>query len=134
MDKLHTLKAFRQAAYDGFTRAQDAFFELGDAIITTESAPSFAYLSLAPVFRRQYRTLNKESRPETNLRHHAFMYTGAPPFRPHLRTPNVATPWLVLLHPAPSIDCTRTKLPSIYLNTGESSVCLQGIRHRQPMI
>ncbi len=122
MDKLHTLKAFRQAAYDGFTRVQDAFFELGDAIITTESAPSFAYLSLAPVFQRQYRTLN------------AFMYTGAPPFHPHLRTPNVATPCLVLLHPAPSIDCTRTRLPSTYLNTGESSVCLQGIRHRQPMI
>ena len=62
------------------------------------------------------------------------VYTGAPPFHPHLRTPNVATPCLVLLHPAPSIDCTRTRLPSTYLNTGESSVCLQGIRHRQPMI
>ena len=57
MDNLHTLKAFRQAAYDCFTRAQDAFFELGDAIMTTEAAPSFAYLSLSPVFRRQWPSL-----------------------------------------------------------------------------
>ncbi len=57
MDNLHNLAAFRQAAYDCFTRAQDAFFELGDAIITTEAAPSFAYLSLAPVFRRAWPSL-----------------------------------------------------------------------------
>jgi len=57
MDNLHTLAAFRQAAYDCFTRAQDAFFELADAIMTTEAAPSFAYLSLAPVFRRAWPSL-----------------------------------------------------------------------------
>lgn len=57
MDNLHRLAAFRQDAYDCFTRAQDAFFELSDAIMTTEAAPSFAHLSLAPVFRRRWPSL-----------------------------------------------------------------------------
>ncbi|MEE9296287.1 MAG: NF041680 family putative transposase [Phycisphaerae bacterium] len=54
MDKLNTLTAFRQAAYDCFTQAQDALFELTDAIMLTPAANSFVELSLSPVFRRKW--------------------------------------------------------------------------------
>lgn len=54
MDNLNTLTAFRQAAYDCFTQAQDALFELTDAIMLTPAANSFVELSLSPVFRRRW--------------------------------------------------------------------------------
>lgn len=57
MDKLSTLTTFRQAAYDCFTQAQDALFELTDAIMLTPAANSFVELSLSPVFRRKWSSL-----------------------------------------------------------------------------
>ncbi len=54
MDNLNTLTAFRQAAYDCFTQAQDALFELTDAIMLTPAANSFVELALSPVFRRRW--------------------------------------------------------------------------------
>lgn len=51
---LNTLKAFRQAAYQGWGNARDALWELSDAVLVTPAPPSFAHLSLAPVFRRRW--------------------------------------------------------------------------------
>jgi hypothetical protein len=45
---------FRQAAYDQLGAARDALFELGDAIIDTPAANSFAELSCSKRFRRQW--------------------------------------------------------------------------------
>jgi hypothetical protein len=45
---------FRQAAYDQLGAARDALFELGDAIIDTPAATSFAELSCSKRFRRQW--------------------------------------------------------------------------------
>ena len=43
---------FRQAAYACLGRAKDAFFELGDAVLSTPAANSFAELSCSQHFRR----------------------------------------------------------------------------------
>ena len=48
------LRRFRQQAYDLFTHGKDAFFELLDAVVQTPHAGSFAELSLAPAFTRQW--------------------------------------------------------------------------------
>ena len=48
------LIAFRQAAYGCLGAAQDALFELADAVLLTPSATSFAALSLCPAFRRRW--------------------------------------------------------------------------------
>ena len=48
------LRRFRQQAYNLFTHSQDAFFELLDAVVQTPHAGSFAELSLAPAFTRQW--------------------------------------------------------------------------------
>ena len=48
------LRRFRQQAYQLFTRGKDAFFELLDAVVQTPHADSFAELSLAPAFTRQW--------------------------------------------------------------------------------
>jgi hypothetical protein len=53
------LRAFRQHAHQLFQHRRDAFFELLDAVIQTPSARSFAELSLAPAFRRQWHSLYK---------------------------------------------------------------------------
>lgn len=53
------LRAFRQQAYQLFQHRRDAFFELLDAVLQTPSARSFAELSLAPAFRRQWHSLYK---------------------------------------------------------------------------
>ena len=68
MNNLLQLHAFRQALYQTIGPARDALFELGDAVLTTPKAPSFAHLSLWPLFRRQC-----SMRPST---------TAAPTHRP----------------------------------------------------
>jgi len=52
---LTTLKTFRQTVYEsGLGKARDALFELGDAVLLTSSANSFAEFSLQPSFRRRW--------------------------------------------------------------------------------
>lgn len=63
-DKLLT---FRQTAYECLGRAQDAMFELGDAILSSPSVNSFAELSCSPLFRRQWPSVYEalqDSRPQ----------------------------------------------------------------------
>ncbi len=49
---LNTLKTFRQTVYEsGFGKTRDALFELGDAVLLTPRAKSFAEFSLQPSFR-----------------------------------------------------------------------------------
>ncbi|MCC3501211.1 MAG: hypothetical protein JGK38_32385 [Microcoleus sp. PH2017_15_JOR_U_A] len=45
---------FRQAAYDLLVKANDATFELMDAVMTTPNASSLAEFSLNPLFNRQW--------------------------------------------------------------------------------
>ncbi len=51
------LKAFPQEAYQHLTRAQDATFELTDAVLLTRDAYCLADLSLSPVFRRAWSSI-----------------------------------------------------------------------------
>ena len=48
------LQEFRQAIYNNLRKAQDATFELMDALLLTRTAQSLADLSLSFVFRRQW--------------------------------------------------------------------------------
>ncbi|MEG5054987.1 MULTISPECIES: transposase [unclassified Microcoleus] len=48
------LQQFRQAIYKNLCKAQDATFELMDALLLTRKAQSLADLSLSCVFRRQW--------------------------------------------------------------------------------
>lgn len=67
MNNVLRLQAFRQALYEAFGPARDALFELCDAVLTTPSAASFAHLSLAPLFRRQWPSLYEaieDARPD----------------------------------------------------------------------
>lgn len=57
MTKLLQLHHFRQTLYDQLGPARDALFELCDAVLTTPKPPSFAHLSLSPLFRRQWPSL-----------------------------------------------------------------------------
>lgn len=57
MNKLLPLQRFRQDLYESLGPARDALFELTDAVLTTPAAPSFAHLSLAPLFRRRWPSL-----------------------------------------------------------------------------
>ncbi len=49
---LHELQAFRSKLYGCCTRRRHALFELVDALLTADSVPSLAYLSLEPIHRR----------------------------------------------------------------------------------
>jgi DDE superfamily endonuclease len=49
---LEVLEGFRDALYGCATRRADAWFELGDALLTTDRLLSLPYLSLDPVHRR----------------------------------------------------------------------------------
>ena len=49
---LQELQAFRSKLYDCCTRRRDALFELVDALLTADSIPSLAVLSLEPSHRR----------------------------------------------------------------------------------
>lgn len=53
-EHFNKLKQFRQAAYPLLGNAKDALFELGDAVLQMRTIQSFAELSCAPVFRRQW--------------------------------------------------------------------------------
>jgi hypothetical protein len=53
-ENLNRLAAFRQAAYTALGQARDAVFELGDAVLLTVHANSFAEFSLSRAFRRQW--------------------------------------------------------------------------------
>ncbi len=52
MNVVTQLQQFRQAIYKNLCRAQDATFELIDALLLTIQAQSLADLSLSCVFRR----------------------------------------------------------------------------------
>jgi len=55
MKQFNSLIKFRQAVYEnGFTKAQDAQFELVDALLLSPHLRSFPGLSLSPVFRRKW--------------------------------------------------------------------------------
>lgn len=54
MDVLTQLKSFRQAAYDCLGKADDATFELTDAVLLRRNAYCLADFSLCPVFRRKW--------------------------------------------------------------------------------
>jgi hypothetical protein len=61
------LIGFRQTAYKCLGRAQDAMFELKDAILSSPRVNSFAELSCSPLFRRQWSSLYEalqDSRPQ----------------------------------------------------------------------
>ena len=61
------LMAFRQTAYECLGRAHDAMVELGDAVLSSPRANSFADLSCSPLFRRQWSSLYEalqDSRPQ----------------------------------------------------------------------
>jgi len=54
MEQFNSLIEFRQIVYDhGLTKAQDAQFELIDALLVGAVIRSYPELSLLPVFRRQ---------------------------------------------------------------------------------
>ena len=54
MNVVTQLQQFRQAIYKNLCKAQDATFELMDALLLTRTAQSLADLSLSYVFRRQW--------------------------------------------------------------------------------
>ncbi|MBD0263238.1 MAG: hypothetical protein ICV78_11080 [Tolypothrix sp. Co-bin9] len=65
--KLAKLQEFRQATYKLLGKADDATFELTDAILLTRNAYSLADLSLSPVFRRKWPSIYEalqDSRPQ----------------------------------------------------------------------
>jgi hypothetical protein len=57
--ELDRLKAFRQAAYQYLGKARDATFELTDAVLLTRTAYCLADLSLSPVFRRHWPSIQQ---------------------------------------------------------------------------
>ena len=59
MNIFNGLKEFRNRAYDLLVSGKDALFDLMDAVLTSRSVPSFAELSLSPVFQRQWSSLYK---------------------------------------------------------------------------
>jgi hypothetical protein len=66
-ENFNKLIEFRQAAYGLLGNAQDAMFELGDAILQMPHSHSLAELSLAPNFRRQWSSTYEalqDSRPD----------------------------------------------------------------------
>jgi hypothetical protein len=48
------LAALREDVYGCLTRRADALFDLGDALLSAEAAPSLPWLSLQPAFRRSW--------------------------------------------------------------------------------
>jgi hypothetical protein len=57
MEPLDALRTFRDSLYRCFERRADALFELADAILTAEAAPSPVHLSLEPSHRRGWGSL-----------------------------------------------------------------------------
>jgi DDE superfamily endonuclease len=54
---LNTLKEFRHGVYGSFRKANDALFNLVDALLTEDRARSFPELSLSPHFERKWSSL-----------------------------------------------------------------------------
>ena len=71
MKSVAELQTFRKCAYGMLGNGRDALFDLMDAAITSRSVPSYAELSLSPVFRRQwsslYKTLERSAPPANKL-------------------------------------------------------------------
>lgn len=66
---IQKLQNFRKEAYQLLGPAKDATFDLMDAVLTTRTADSLAELSLSPVFRRKWPSLQvaiDDCRPKTN--------------------------------------------------------------------
>jgi hypothetical protein len=59
MESFTDLKAFRKRAYTLLGNGKDSVCDLMDAVLTSRGVPSFAELSLSPVFRRQWPSLYK---------------------------------------------------------------------------
>jgi hypothetical protein len=67
MNVVTQLQQFRQAIYKNLCKAQDATFELMDALLLTRKAQSLADLSLSCVFRRQWSSVYEalqDTRPD----------------------------------------------------------------------
>src|SRR4028119_353836 len=67
MNVVTQLQQFRQAIYKNLCKAQDATFELMDALLLTRKAESLADLSLSCVFRRQWSSVYEalqDTRPD----------------------------------------------------------------------
>jgi hypothetical protein len=85
---LAQLGAFRAALHACSTRRADALFELGDALLSTGSFPSLPHLSLEPVCRRGWGSVD------------AALAAGA-------STPSGCAPcWSAACHP-PTRWCSR---------------------------
>jgi DDE superfamily endonuclease len=54
---LNTLKEFRHGVYDSFRKANDALFNMVDALLTEDRARSFPELSLSPFYERKWPSL-----------------------------------------------------------------------------
>lgn len=59
MESFTDLKEFRKRAYCLLGNGKDSLFDLMDAVLTSRGVPSFAELSLSPVFRRTWPSLYK---------------------------------------------------------------------------
>ena len=100
MKSVAELQRFRKGAYGLLGNGRDALFDLMDAVITSRSVPSFAELSLSPVFRRQwsslYKTLERsESSADTLMR----LYTDYLPKGKRLVLAGDHTAWSRLWSP-----------------------------------
>jgi hypothetical protein len=54
---LNTLKEFRHGVHNSFRKANDALFNLVDALLTEDRARSFPELSLSPFYERKWQSL-----------------------------------------------------------------------------
>ncbi len=94
VDPFERLRIFRQSAYSCLGAAQDALFELGDSVLLTPSANSFAELSLCPVFRRRWPSVYEalqDSRPDREALLRLYASQMSPEARPLLAGDH--TPW-----------------------------------------
>ena len=81
------LITFRQAAYVALGPARDAVFELGDAVLLTPHASSFAEFSLSPMFRRKWPSVYEalqDSRPDRSALLRLYLDQMDPVERPIL--------------------------------------------------
>lgn len=91
------LRRFRQAAYEQFGNARDALFELTDAVIQMRQVQSFAELSCAPMFRRQWSSAYEalqDGRPDRIGLLRLYLQMYAVPARPILAGDHTAWPRL----------------------------------------
>lgn len=95
-EQLNNLMEFRQASYRCLSKARDALFELGDAVLTTPSIASLAHLSLSPLFRRRWPSVYEalqDGAPDRDREALLSLYAG------HVRSslyPTLSTPRVLL--------------------------------------